>query len=185
MSMLASLGSRHLHNLAWTSLQHHKAVLTQSTALHGEGKRSPSISTGEISIKISHDGLIDEDSVRRGKRNNYHIHVIRYLHIKEYSWYQIVILCLYIYPLFAWYYHGAMLKKIQGSTTVHLQKYFILIFLKKQFTQKKKKKVKLPIFISSVEHKRICEKLQQTSMITKTRVQRRKVIQARNDTRRG
>lgn len=58
MSVLASLGGGHLHNLAWTSFDHHVAVLAQSAALHGEGQGSSSISTGEVGVKISHDGLM-------------------------------------------------------------------------------------------------------------------------------
>lgn len=43
VTVLASLGGRHFHNLAGTTLDHHETVLPQSRALHGICGRSPRI----------------------------------------------------------------------------------------------------------------------------------------------
>lgn len=57
MSMLASLGSGHLHNFAGASLQHHIAVLTQSRALHREGGGGARLAGLEVEIAIRHGAM--------------------------------------------------------------------------------------------------------------------------------
>lgn len=53
--MLASLGGRHVNDLAGISFQHDIAVLPQGGALHGEGFGGPRASGGEF--MIIHDGF--------------------------------------------------------------------------------------------------------------------------------
>jgi hypothetical protein len=43
VAMLASLGGRHIHDLARAVLDDNKAVLPQGRALHGEGGRGASV----------------------------------------------------------------------------------------------------------------------------------------------
>lgn len=57
MSVLAGLGGGHLHNFAWTSLQHHIAVLTQSRALHGVGGGGARLASLEVKIGICHGAM--------------------------------------------------------------------------------------------------------------------------------
>lgn len=54
VTVLASLGGGHLHNLARTSFQHHKAILAQSGALHGVGVGGPGIACLEVKVCICH-----------------------------------------------------------------------------------------------------------------------------------
>lgn len=57
MSVLAGLGGGHLYNFAWTSLQHHIAVLTQSRALHGVGGGGARLTSLEVKIRICHGAM--------------------------------------------------------------------------------------------------------------------------------
>lgn len=57
MSVLAGLGSGHLHNFAGTSLQHHIAVFAQSRALHRVGGGGARLATREIKIGICHGAM--------------------------------------------------------------------------------------------------------------------------------
>lgn len=52
VTVLASLGGRHVNDLAGTALDHNVAVLTQSRALHGVGERSTGISGVELEILL-------------------------------------------------------------------------------------------------------------------------------------
>lgn len=57
MSVLAGLGSGHLHNFAGTSLQHHIPVLTQSGALHGVSGGGTRLASLEVKIGICHGAM--------------------------------------------------------------------------------------------------------------------------------
>ena len=50
VAVLAGLRGGHLHNLAGTPLQHDEPVLTQSRALHGEGRGRTGVGGVELGI---------------------------------------------------------------------------------------------------------------------------------------
>lgn len=54
VAVLASLGGGHLHDLAGSPLQQHKAVLAQGGALHGVGGGRPGIARLEVQVRVCH-----------------------------------------------------------------------------------------------------------------------------------
>lgn len=52
VTVLASLGGRHINDLAGTALDHNVAILAQSRALHGVGCRSTGISGVEFKVVL-------------------------------------------------------------------------------------------------------------------------------------
>lgn len=52
VTVLASLGGRHVDNLAGAALDHDETVLAQSRALHGESERSAGIGRLEGNIMM-------------------------------------------------------------------------------------------------------------------------------------
>lgn len=54
VTVLPGLGGGHLHNLARSSFQHHKAIFAQGWALHGVGGGGPGIARLEVKVCICH-----------------------------------------------------------------------------------------------------------------------------------
>ena len=54
MTVLPSLRSRHVNDLARAALDHHKSVFAQGRALHGVGSRSAGIGTIEGVLMLIH-----------------------------------------------------------------------------------------------------------------------------------
>lgn len=50
VTVLASFGCGHLHNLAWATLEHHEAVFAQGRALHRECSRRTGVTGLEMCV---------------------------------------------------------------------------------------------------------------------------------------
>lgn len=68
VTVLPSLGGGHLHNLARSSFEHHKAIFAQSWALHGVSAGSPGIARLEVQVCICHH-CWEQDRLIRYKQN--------------------------------------------------------------------------------------------------------------------
>ena len=53
VTVLTSLGGRHVNNLAWSALDHNVAVLAESRTLHGESGRGAGVGTLEGVFMLS------------------------------------------------------------------------------------------------------------------------------------
>jgi len=58
VTVLSGLGSRHVNNLAGTSLDHNVTTLAEGRALHGESGRRAGIGTVEGVLMLSNDKML-------------------------------------------------------------------------------------------------------------------------------
>lgn len=67
MAVLASLGGRHLNDLAGSPFQQYEAILTQGRALHGVGGGCPGITRLEVQICVCHVCCLEVNKTKATK----------------------------------------------------------------------------------------------------------------------